>query len=73
LFLLSNHKENNVRDFFVNGEWSFTWRRNLFRWEEDLVSNLKLLLEPVSFTLEEDCWRWLAVVLAQIWEELSAI
>jgi hypothetical protein len=38
LFLLSNHKENNVRDFFENGEWSFMWRRNLFRWEEDLVS-----------------------------------
>jgi hypothetical protein len=54
LFLLSNHKENNVRDFFINGGWSFTWRRNLFWWEEDLVSNLKLLLEPVSFNTEED-------------------
>jgi hypothetical protein len=60
LFLLSNHKENNVRDFFENGEWSFMWRRNLFRWEEDLVLNLKLLLEPVSFTMEEDSWRWAA-------------
>jgi hypothetical protein len=40
LVSLSNHKENNVRDFCNDvGIWCFTWRRNLFRWEEDLVSN----------------------------------
>jgi hypothetical protein len=60
LFSLSNQRENNVRDFCNDdGIWSFTWRRNLFRWEEDLVSNLLDLLEPVIFSLEEDSWCWL--------------
>jgi hypothetical protein len=60
LFSLSNQKENNVRDFCNDvGIWSFSWRRNLFRWEENLVSNLLDLLEPVNFSLEDDSWRWL--------------
>jgi hypothetical protein len=58
LFSLSNFKDNHVKDFWVeDGSWFFTWRRNLFRWEEDLVTNLLNLLEPVIFSLEEDSWR----------------
>jgi hypothetical protein len=60
LFSLSNHKDKVVRDFLdTNGSWVFSWRRNLFLWEEELVDNLIELLESVVFTLEEDCWKWL--------------
>ncbi|PNX92838.1 hypothetical protein L195_g015981 [Trifolium pratense] len=38
--------------------WSFSWRRELFQWEEDLVVRLREMLEPVVFAMEEDCWSW---------------
>jgi hypothetical protein len=59
LFSLSNQKDHKVSDLFcANGTWAFSWRRNLFRWEEDLVANLKGILEPVTLSLEEDYWKW---------------
>ncbi|KAK2371703.1 diphosphomevalonate decarboxylase MVD2, peroxisomal [Trifolium repens] len=49
-----------VRDFLDGDDTlSFSWHRNLFPWEEDLVASLLKLLEPKVFTLEDDCWRWL--------------
>jgi hypothetical protein len=63
LFSLSNQKESKVIDFLeLEGEiryWSFSWRRNLFQWEEDQVVLLKHLLESVVFSLEDDCWWWI--------------
>jgi hypothetical protein len=63
LFSLSNQKENLVVDFLVsNGvgsSWSFSWRRNLFQWEKDLVKNLEDLLEAVVLSSEDDSWSWL--------------
>jgi hypothetical protein len=60
LFSLSNYKDHMVRDLWgTDDSWSFSWRRNLFRWEEDLVASLLDLLEPVVFSPEDDCWRWL--------------
>jgi hypothetical protein len=60
LFSLSNFKDHMVRDMWGSDDsWSFSWRRNLFRWEEDLVASLLDLLEPVVFSPEDDCWRWL--------------
>jgi hypothetical protein len=44
--------------FEVNGnnlQWSFNWRRRLFSWEEDLVYDLKVLLEHVMVR------RWMIV------------
>ncbi|PNY13317.1 hypothetical protein L195_g009970 [Trifolium pratense] len=38
--------------------WTFSWRRELFQWEEDLVVRLRDMLEPVVFSLEEYCWSW---------------
>ncbi|GAU26540.1 hypothetical protein TSUD_361730 [Trifolium subterraneum] len=62
LFSLSNHKEGMVADFSeVVGEdrgWSFSWRRELFRWEEDLVVRLREILAPAIFSLESDKWVW---------------
>jgi mannosylglycoprotein endo-beta-mannosidase len=60
LFSLSIQKENNVRDLCNDdGTWVFSWRRNLFRWEEELFSNLLLILESVNFSLDDDAWCWL--------------
>ncbi|MCI17694.1 F-box family protein, partial [Trifolium medium] len=38
--------------------WNLHWRRALFQWEEDSVLELVESLENVSFSLEEDKWRW---------------
>jgi hypothetical protein len=63
LFSLSNQKNHNVSELLSNnGTWSFSWRRNLFIWEEDLIANLRVILEPVVLSLEEDCWKWKADV-----------
>jgi hypothetical protein len=62
LFSLSNAKDSVIFDFSVlEGEarvWSFSWRRNLFRWEEDLVRELVARLELVRLSSKEDCWFW---------------
>ncbi|GAU33092.1 hypothetical protein TSUD_259430 [Trifolium subterraneum] len=62
LFSLSNQKSSMVNDFWVhnnaNWSWSFSWRRNLFQWEVELVAQLRVLLESVVLSLEEDFWRW---------------
>jgi hypothetical protein len=62
LFSLSNHKDGKVNDFYelLDGSWnwSFSWRRELFQWEEDLVTQLREVLDPVVLSLEEDYWRW---------------
>ncbi|GAU25690.1 hypothetical protein TSUD_266170 [Trifolium subterraneum] len=62
LFSLSNHKNNMVVDFRDQQEevwsWSFSWRRHLFQWELELLEHLRMVLEPVVMSLEEDMWRW---------------
>ncbi|PNX90391.1 pantothenate synthetase [Trifolium pratense] len=62
LFSLSNQQNSFINEFCeLIGErwvWSFSWRRNLFRWEEYLVAQLSELLEPVIFSLVEDSWMW---------------
>ncbi|GAU51627.1 hypothetical protein TSUD_140380 [Trifolium subterraneum] len=62
LFSLSNQKEGKVKDFgeFANERWnwSFACRRELFQREELLVAQLRVLLNPVTLSLEEDRWRW---------------
>jgi hypothetical protein len=62
LFSLSLQREGTVRDMYeVNGnnlQWSFNWRRRLVSWEEDLVNDLKVLLEQVRVSGVADCWWW---------------
>jgi hypothetical protein len=36
--------------------WSFSWRRYLFQWEEELVKNLIDLLESVVLSPGDDWW-----------------
>ncbi|GAU21872.1 hypothetical protein TSUD_33690 [Trifolium subterraneum] len=38
--------------------WFFSWRRELFQWELDLVSQLNDILEPVVLSLDDDSWIW---------------
>jgi hypothetical protein len=63
LFSLANQKDCMVCDLVhFDGEnrlWNFSWRRNLFHWEEELVKRLREMLDSVVFSMEEDCWRWL--------------
>jgi hypothetical protein len=45
----------------VEGErrrWNFSWRRNLFQWEEERVVSLVDLLANVRLSLDMDSWRW---------------
>lgn len=39
-------------------DWRFTWRRNLFVWEEELLLSLKEDLEEMRWSQEIDVWRW---------------
>ncbi|GAU34378.1 hypothetical protein TSUD_217180 [Trifolium subterraneum] len=38
--------------------WNFSWRRNLFQWEEGIVTRLQELVDPVILSSEEDRWWW---------------
>ncbi|MCH84663.1 putative non-LTR retroelement reverse transcriptase [Trifolium medium] len=35
------------------------WRRRLFHWEEEIVTQLLVSLENVCLSIEEDKWRWI--------------
>jgi hypothetical protein len=60
LFSLCNQKDNLVVDLLEVYEerrsWSFSWRRYLFQWEEELVKNLIDLLESVVLSPGDDWW-----------------
>jgi hypothetical protein len=62
LFSLSTQKECSVADLRVleNGRtsWQFVWRRRLFVWEENLVTDLKEVVNSVVLTEESDRWGW---------------
>ncbi|MCI22479.1 pantothenate synthetase, partial [Trifolium medium] len=62
LFSLSLQKEAKVRELVsVEGErynWNFIWRRRLFLWEEESVSQLVTSLANVRLSNVEDKWRW---------------
>jgi hypothetical protein len=62
LFSLSSHKESMITQFCVSEgniwNWVFSWRRELFQWEKELVNQLCLCLGQVSLVPEEDVWRW---------------
>ena len=39
-------------------DWVLTWRRRPFVWEEDLILSLREDLEGMTWSLNEDVWRW---------------
>jgi len=62
LFMISDQKEAKVGEVGVMTEWGrdwrFIWRRNLFVWEEELLSSLTEDLEGMIWSSNEDLWRW---------------
>jgi len=59
LYMVSNQREVKVGVATdVGRDWLFTWRRNLFVWEEELLVRLREDLEGMSWSLNEDKWRW---------------
>ncbi|MCI31360.1 hypothetical protein A2U01_0052572, partial [Trifolium medium] len=62
LFSLSLQKESMVGSCCAregeNWSWPFSWRRELFQWESDLVVQLRERLEVVRLSSEMDSWRW---------------
>jgi hypothetical protein len=62
LFSLSLQKEAKISDLVVLEEdsrvWNFRWRRRLFHWEEECVSELLDCLGNVTFQDQDDSWRW---------------
>jgi hypothetical protein len=62
LFSLSNSKDCLVSDILAGGldfhVGPFSWRRDLFLWEEERVVALKELLDSVTLSGEVDVWCW---------------
>jgi hypothetical protein len=62
LFSLSTNTEASVGELLeVEGErrwWKWSWRRNLFQWEEERVRQLESCLVDVTLSLDGDCWKW---------------
>jgi hypothetical protein len=62
LLSLSNQKEAYVGDLgTINAlvcNWTFSWRRPLFVWENDLLGELYADLEGFRGSLEDDFWCW---------------
>ncbi|PNX71927.1 ribonuclease H [Trifolium pratense] len=62
LFSLSNQKESMIIELCeYDGErwnWTFSWRRALFLWEEELAMRLRDLLATVNLLMEDDGWNW---------------
>jgi hypothetical protein len=61
-FSLTIYKDATIRDVVVpegdQKSWNFEWRRSLFQWEEEKVSQLLAALEDVRLTNLEDRWHW---------------
>jgi hypothetical protein len=63
LFSISSLKDGLVREFYdemerwSGGEWG--WRRRLFVWEFSLLEELVNILPMITFSEEEDVWKWL--------------
>ena len=62
IFSISNLKEGCVGDFLrsveAGGGWMFSWRRNLFVWEEELLISLLEDLEGHNGSIDIDRWEW---------------
>jgi hypothetical protein len=39
--------------------WNFEWRRRLFVWEENLLTELREVISQVALSDEKDRWSWL--------------
>lgn len=62
LFSLSTAHDGRVDEFYVTnpagGRWTLGWRRELFEWENDLLTSLLMRLEGVARGVGVDSWVW---------------
>lgn len=62
LFLVSTQQNGLIANCgsLVGGVWSWClmWTQRLFVWEEALLLDLMLLLQPIAMSLVEDRWWW---------------
>jgi hypothetical protein len=62
LFSISRQKEATVAEIWDPGsadfKWRLLWRRRLFVWEENVVEELKGVLNEAIVSAEVDCWSW---------------
>jgi hypothetical protein len=62
LYSISAQKEAMVGEVGLvtefGTEWIFSWRRHLFKWEEEVLLSLKEDLVGARLTNEVDMWRW---------------
>jgi hypothetical protein len=62
LFSISRQKEATVAEIWDLGsddfKWRLLWRRRLFVWEENVVEELKGVLNEATVSAEVDCWSW---------------
>jgi hypothetical protein len=62
LFSISTQKEATVAELYANnenGHWNFTWRRSFFVWEDELLDQLRDMINPVNLSEVVDRWGWL--------------
>lgn len=62
LFSISNNQEVKVSDLWIHnengGSWGFSWRRELFVWENNLLLELLEDLDGFVWRLGVDFWAW---------------
>jgi hypothetical protein len=69
LFSIASNQDVTISDLgaWLNNVWmwNFSWRRNLFVWEENQLQELIACLRPVANSTVQDSWRWDPVLEGQ--------
>lgn len=62
LFSISNNKEASIQEMWTpnasEGRWNFSWRCQLFVWENNLLIELLGMLDGFERCGVDDRWRW---------------
>jgi hypothetical protein len=62
LFLISDQKDSTVAHMRTHSsagsQWRFYWRRRFFVWEEELLKELKVVIDQFVPRVDPDRWGW---------------
>jgi hypothetical protein len=62
LFTITTNQEATVQDMWMSttngGRWNFSWRRQLFVWENNLLLELLDILDGFVWSDGVDRWKW---------------
>lgn len=62
LFTITTNQEATIQDMWMpstnGGRWNFSWRRQLFVWENNLLVELEGILDGFVWRGGDDSWRW---------------